>query len=288
MFGPRLWTAALVGAALVSMSSSAWAQPRASGGLGITVWSNANFLGESATFRNPVPDLRSFRFDAKISSFRIGPNEFWEVCEQPNFSGRCKVFSGEERNLRGTSWNDRINSLRRVNYSGGDFVPAPGGAPRVILYSQPNFQGQRMAVTRSTADLKRHGFSDRARSARVVGSWQFCQEAQFATCTEVTGDQPNLANVGLSANVTSIRPTPTGGVAPRLVLFGGLNMTGLSRDYNAAIGNTNVPRARSASVQGKWFVCAGTNFRPPCRTLTRDMPDLLASGLTTILSARPE
>ena len=40
---------------------------------GITVYSNPNFRGESATFRNDTPDLRGYGLNDKVSSIDI-PN----------------------------------------------------------------------------------------------------------------------------------------------------------------------------------------------------------------------
>lgn len=290
----RAWCAVLVGAALGSGALPLAAQERAVGGIGITVWTDANYRGESATFRGNVADLSAYRLSGKISSLRIAAGEYWEACEETNYGGRCQVYSGTESNLKGSSWNDRINSLRRVNYSGGGVAPPtpPSATARVILYSQPNYQGQRIAFAQSVADLASSHFSNRARSARVIGTWQLCEATQFLTCKMVNSDQPNLARMGLSAKVSSLRPASDGSVevpiAPRLVLYGGLSMNGLSREYTSGTSNTSVPRARSAAVRGTWLVCAQPNFRPPCKEISSDMPDLLASGLPTILSARPK
>src|SRR5262245_49830080 len=59
------------------------------GGLGITVFMDRNFRGTTRTFTNDVPDLRPFGWDNRISSFRVAANEFWQVCDGPNFTGRC-------------------------------------------------------------------------------------------------------------------------------------------------------------------------------------------------------
>lgn len=68
------------------------AQEREMGGVGITVFADRNFRGESATFREDVPDLRPFGLNDKISSLRIGPGEQWEVCERPEYESKRKIL----------------------------------------------------------------------------------------------------------------------------------------------------------------------------------------------------
>jgi len=72
------------------------AQERQMGGVGITVFADPNFRGKTQTFVRDVPNLASFGLSHQISSLRIGPGEQWEVCERPNYQGRCVVVSGEE------------------------------------------------------------------------------------------------------------------------------------------------------------------------------------------------
>jgi len=79
-----------------------------SGGIGITVFENANFGGRNATFRDSVSDLSDYHLNDRVSSFRIARGEMWEVCEHKDFGGRCAVFSGDESDLRRVSWDDMI------------------------------------------------------------------------------------------------------------------------------------------------------------------------------------
>ena len=59
-------------------------QERQMGGVGITVFSDKNFRGRSATYRQDVPDLEPLGLNDKVSSLRVGPREQWEVCEHSN------------------------------------------------------------------------------------------------------------------------------------------------------------------------------------------------------------
>lgn len=79
-------------------------------------------------------------------------------------------------------------------------------APRAELFSAPNFQGQRLMLTATIADLGRIGFNDRAQSVRVIGTWTFCEDSQFDDhCLTLSGDEPNLAAIGLANSISSAR-----------------------------------------------------------------------------------
>jgi hypothetical protein len=84
------------------------------GGGGITVADDVNFEGTTATFRRDIPDLRDVVLNDRISSLQVAPGESWEVCENTNYTGRCLVVSGAERDLRRRGMNHTISSLRRV------------------------------------------------------------------------------------------------------------------------------------------------------------------------------
>src|SRR5262245_19989381 len=113
----RLACAACLGAAVLG-SLGAHAQERQLGGVGITVFADSNFKGKSATIRDQVSDLDKLGLNDRISSIRVAPGEYWEVCENVNFKGRCVVVSGEERRLVPGDWDNIISSIRRV--SAGD------------------------------------------------------------------------------------------------------------------------------------------------------------------------
>lgn len=122
-------------------------QPRASNRSGITVWQEAGFQGTSATFGSDIPDLSRMAFNRSISSLRTAPGETWQVCDRPNFRGRCQVFTGSVSNLDDTGWNDRIVSIRRVGISGGDVAPVPDEA------------ANNRAVQACRTELARHGWT---------------------------------------------------------------------------------------------------------------------------------
>ena len=105
---PGTWVWLLLVASAVSfIAIPASAQVRRFGG-GITVYTNPDFTGESATFRDDTPDLRAYGLNDKISSIEIPNGESWEVCQDINYGNRCQLISGSISNLRGMGWNDKI------------------------------------------------------------------------------------------------------------------------------------------------------------------------------------
>jgi hypothetical protein len=100
----------------------------------------------------------------------------------------------------------------------GAAIAAPGGggpaatqAPNsnavATFYSQPNFRGAPITITQATPDLGSVNFNDIARSARVVGDWQVCENTQFrGHCETISGAVADLDDIDLSGAISSARP----------------------------------------------------------------------------------
>ena len=268
------------------------AQEREMGGLGITVFADANFRGKSATFQHNVPNLAHQGFDNMISSLRIGPGEQWEVCDQANYRGRCVVVSGEERNLSNNSWNNIISSFRRV---GGNVPPPPPPDPGyIVLFDRPNYQGNPTNYNAAAPNLHR-------RSGSVTigrGVWDLCDGWNFTgRCVTLTTSVPDLGTYGVRDRVLSVRPAGSspGPVTPSMtdwyvVLFEQPNYRGNPRNYKAATANIPVLR-RSGSItigRGVWELCSGRDFTGHCVTLRDSVPNLATHNLLhRVRSLRP-
>lgn len=184
------------------------------GGIGLTVFTDPGFRGDSATFRDDVSNFQEVGLNDRVSSLRVARGEVWEVCEHANYQGRCQIVSGGESDLRGGGWNDIISSARRVRGGGGrrggdgggGFFP---GRFRIELYSNPDFSGERRQFTDEVSNLQFVEFNDRARSMRVVGSWQICVDANFMNCITVNNDSRDLARMGMTRKISSLRPAAT-------------------------------------------------------------------------------
>src|SRR3954454_16398960 len=129
-------------------------RPRQMGGVGITVYDDAGFRGENATFRSDQPDLGPAGFGSRISSLQGDAGEIWEGCANTEYRPPCQVFSGTEPDLRRRNWNDRIASLRRVRGGRGALpLPPPVSGHSLTLYSDDRFRGSTRLVTGPTSSL---------------------------------------------------------------------------------------------------------------------------------------
>jgi len=193
----------VVAVALALSSASVSAQSRRFGNRGITVYTNPDFRGESATFRDDMPDLRAYGLNDKISSIEIPNGEAWELCQDINFANRCQIFTGSVSDLRDMGWNDRASSLRRVNagYNSrrGDVYSPRVNQARLLFFDRPDFRGTSTMVTDENPDLS---FVGRPRSVEVRGgTWRLCDRS--GRCALVTDDVRDLSEIGLNARLRS-------------------------------------------------------------------------------------
>jgi Peptidase inhibitor family I36 len=137
----------------------------------VFVYDLEEFLGASDEFDMDVADLRLRNMEGRrnwndrIDSFQVvafgrrgrgyaygrdgvgGDNRPARdricVFEEINYRGRSQCWSAdeEERNLSGTGWNDRINSVRVF------------GRATFEVYRDSNFRGERFRLDRDTPDL---------------------------------------------------------------------------------------------------------------------------------------
>jgi hypothetical protein len=282
-----------------------FAQERQMGGAGITVFTNSNFRGKSATFRADVSDLVRHDLNNKISSLRVGPGEQWEVCEHTNYQGRCVVVSGEEPELKRHSWSDEISSFRRV----GGAAVLPPVAPRppsqgdyIVLYDQPMYRGNPMNYNGPVSNLA--GF--RAGSVTIGrGVWEVCEGPNFrGRCITLDRSVPDLNAYGMRNRVASVRPSGEGGtyVPPPtrptppsqrdwyIVLYSQPSYRGTPTNYKGAVSYLSGSDRRAKSVtigRGVWELCEGTNFTGRCVTLDSSVADLSTQGLRSVSSVRP-
>ncbi len=271
-----------------------FAQERQMGGVGITVFTDRNFRGKSATYREDVPNLDRLGFNDKISSIRVGRGERWEVCEHANYQGRCVVLSGDEPDLRKNSWNDIISSFRRV---GGrpTFPPRPPTESSwyIVLHDQTKYRGNPTNYDGTVSDLG--SFDRRAQSVTIVtGVWDLCEGRNFTgRCVRLERSVPDLRSYNLRNRVSSIRLVQPGGTRPPtsdwyIVLFEQPSYRGNPTNYTGTEANVN-KRARSVTIgRGIWELCDGRNFTGRCVTLDSSVPELRSYDLRNrVRSLRP-
>jgi hypothetical protein len=270
------------------------------GGVGLTVYSDTNFRGRNATFRQDTPDLQPFGLNDRIASLQVAPGEMWEACEHINFGGRCQVFSGTEPDLGRRGWGNMISSVRRIRGGGGGRPPGRRG---LELYSGEQFEGERRELTSGLSDFRRIDFNDRAMSLRLPpsSSWQICADINFVRCTVVNSDWPDLGRLNMRNQISSARPWNSGGGGRsgpfpptrfRLVLYEDRGYRG--RSYTTTGSVPLVPSSfndKASSVQvsgGVWELCEDRDFGGRCVTISRNVSDLGSVGLRNeVSSVRP-
>ena len=261
------------------------------GGVGITVFRDRDFRGTAATYRTDIPSLVRTEFNDQISSIRVAAGEQWEVCEDVNYRGRCVIVSGEETDLRRNSWDNMISSMRRVR---GNFPdPNPGRDGYIILHTDTNYRGSQTRYTDRMNNL--FAMNNRAESITVGGrgQWELCDRIMFGgRCVTVNRSVTNLASLGMSDRIQSVRPVADNVPNPSvysITIYDRANYRGTPTSFDGADRNIN---KRLGSLQiggGNWVICDGPNFTGQCMSVGENIPDLGVYNLgTTIRSVRPD
>ena len=195
-------------------------------GSGVTVFTNPNFGGRSASFNGDVADLRQYNLNDQITSIEIPNGETWEICQDIDFGNQCTTVSGNVADLRRMGWNDRISSMRRVSGSGyrnrryndgrydnddryndgryNNGVGTSGAYSNqrgLVFFDRPNFrgasrvdtEGSRMAVDSWDGSIQ----------VRGGGVWRVCDE--YGGCVNVDRNVPDISYLGLDGRITSVR-----------------------------------------------------------------------------------
>lgn len=288
---------------------------------GLTVWVDVEFRGADHTFINDMPDISSTGMARMISSLRPGPGETWQVCTEPNYAGRCRIVSGSVTNMQEIGWNDVVMSVRRLSGTGwGTSNTRPGTNPAanlppatgLELYTGTNFSGRRAVLRQSTTDFRSFNFNDAPLSARVQANqvWEVCVHIDYEQCRQISGDLPDLNELGISRMISSARPVNSNEVVrnrgwyqgrgqqkqeqratstqPRLVVFEGPNFTG--RRVTIEDARTSL-LGTAASIQvtgGRWQLCDRPDFVGNCVMVSGDVPNVTELSLRgRVASLRP-
>ena len=106
----------------------------------ITFYEGEGFRGRAVTADNAVPNMRDIRFNDRAGSVIVDRGR-WEVCEQPNFQGKCALLRrGNYDSLRNTGMEWKISSVRPAGQRRYDAEPQASTAP---LYQYRQRPGER-------------------------------------------------------------------------------------------------------------------------------------------------
>jgi hypothetical protein len=84
--------------------------------------------------------------------------------------------------------------------------PRRTGEPIVTLYELPNFEGRSMSFYADTSNLADQGFNDRARSARIEGSWRLCGDKNYrGRCEPFAADVRDFGPYGFTNQISSLQ-----------------------------------------------------------------------------------
>lgn len=180
--------------------------PRPETRYGLVLYEEENFRGDGHEIDREDPYVAEF--GNRASSLNVRGS--WEICDRPNFRGRCVVVSGEVPSLRSYGMQNRVASARPIRREPGPSTENPPPPeferPRLILHSRPNFRGDARELTEAHGEIS--DFNDRAESATVEGgAWEVCEHARFrGRCVTLRDSVPDLSVYGLRDAVTSARP----------------------------------------------------------------------------------
>ncbi|MHB8666467.1 MAG: beta/gamma crystallin-related protein [Burkholderiales bacterium] len=99
----------------------------------VIFYEGEDFQGRSFTTGTKIGNLKRYGFNDRASSVVV-TGDRWEVCENPQFNGRCVVLRpGRYPSLAAMGLNDRVSSVRTVSrdaYTENNrYAPAPVAAP---------------------------------------------------------------------------------------------------------------------------------------------------------------
>ena len=294
--------------AIAAAPLAAQYEEREIGGVGITVFSDENFRGENATFRQDVPDLRQFNFSDRITSLRVAPASTGRAAMLVNYQGRCQVFSGEERISAASAGRQDLLAAaparrrrRRRRLSGPTSAEHPGRHRSLRRPLLPRQLAADAGADRKSplSDLPR----PRGERARPFGTVGALRRAEVPAVPDRgprrrQSLEPRPEQEALLDPAGGSVPGPGGGGSypppypegARLVLFENPGYRGRSVSFDAAtaIVSGSGNRARSAQVLGgTWQLCDGPRFTGRCQQISSSVPDLDQRGLAGVMSARP-
>ncbi|XP_015245244.1 PREDICTED: absent in melanoma 1-like protein [Cyprinodon variegatus] len=213
-----------------------------------------------------IPDVELFDYKTSTRSIHVLSGA-WIAYSHVDFSGNQYILEkGVYNNC--ADWGSQDSRVCSVQ----PILPAPADASspkdEIILFSEADFQGERLVVHHSQGALAERFLT---KSCRVVrGSWVLCENKQFSGNMFVLSeeDYPSPASMGCSSScsVFSIKLVPMTLSVPSISLFGLEGLEGREITAESEIvslvqeGYSN--HILSVRVKsGCWVLCEHTNYR---------------------------
>jgi hypothetical protein len=254
----------------------------------IELYGQPGFRGRTLKLDRDAATMQGTGFDDRASSVVVTDGT-WQLCSDPNYQGTCRVFARGRYADLGYGMAKQVSSARLVRryrdapsvLSGGVEAPdsvSPDGTAKVILFSEPNFRGESLAISGVQGSLERAGFDNEAESMVVEsGRWTMCTEAYFRGDCKVVGPgrYRNLRDAGLGRSLSSIRPASADAAAAParatsdIELFGNANFEGVAfgstRDVSNLGPTTYNDKVSSVIVHaGRWELCSDGEYAGRC------------------------
>ncbi|XP_041810738.1 uncharacterized protein LOC121619243 isoform X2 [Chelmon rostratus] len=225
-------------------------------------------MQEENTFEvtEAIPDVELFGYKTSTRSIHVLSGA-WIGYSHVDFSGNQYVLEkGFYNNCADWgSQDNRICSVQPILLAPSD---NPGIKNEVILYSEPDFQGECHIF-----DCNQEAVTEKllTKSCRVSGgSWVIYQEKQFSGNLYVLseGDYPNLTSMGcpLGFTIRSIKAVPVTFSVPSISLFGlecleGREITTDTEILSMAEEGFNDHILSVRVNSGCWVICEYSNYR---------------------------
>jgi len=156
-------------------------------------------------------DIANFngRLSCMGSSNQPPPGSYQQSCTGVYMTG--PILHAQCRNLQGRSVASDLNTLgcrQDIANINGYLACAGQGFGSVILYSEPGWRGSTRTIQFALPDLRNIGFSNQTQSIAIAqGNWELCTAPYFSgRCVRLSRSSPNLAQIGMNRQVSSIRP----------------------------------------------------------------------------------
>ena len=81
--------------------------------VGIILYQEDNFGGDSRPLTGDQPDLGWIHFDDRVSSVEVR-HGVWELCTNDHYRGRCITVDSDIAKLSRLGMDDKISSVRRL------------------------------------------------------------------------------------------------------------------------------------------------------------------------------